>query len=346
MSSAQLFKNRTFDDSDPLFVYSVNGTASWVTNLPDPSLFFNNSLHWVFTDNKLGVGRIGFKFPEAARAAYYYCKRPAPSFNICIDDCSSYQMTVPEELSEDGDNLLYAIKWETPGIHEIILSGSVKDFNVTSGGSRIPQQANFCLDKIDLEVLDNPATTTSSSPTTGLPPSPTSSSQSQTPTPTPASHSSSNVGKIVGGVIGGMAGAILCILIIWLWFRRRHRIQEQTKRERLRPFSPIPQSSQHMDASEMANTAPLVVPRFTTIISNGKRIVRRIVPQIPQDTRMATVPGQFAVDAGPVNDSASSDVGQVMPPQYEQVFGGSAEDRDVPEESPTNGREARRKARR
>lgn len=136
-----------------------------------------------------------------------------------------------------------------------------------------------------------------------------------------------NVGKIVGGTVGGFV-AVLGILVLWFLRYRSRRMMVGGRGYRnnrtdvvVRPFSPgVAPSMMQSHRGGVGVGVGFGSARVSFVVPGGKRhgIARHVVPadfwgmERPQRSR-------YEVDAGPVNLEGRGP-GEIMPPQYEQVY--------------------------
>lgn len=225
--------------------------------------------------------------------------------------------------------LLYSKHFATPGLHTIVLTMPKLSSQASlSGFVRVDK---FVLEVVIPDSSPGPTSPSMSSKMSNILPT------SLPPQPPTSSKQGKNVQAIVGGVIGGFS-VILCILTVWLWYRRKlQRMQPSNGRDALQPF---PLSEPHM--VQTGSPQELPVPRriVTTVITGGKRIVRNVFPETRD--REARSRNRYEIDAGPVDAEGGSDVGETMPPQYEQVFRSPAGNQEGNSTGDTGARRTRK----
>src|ERR1700735_4179437 len=112
--------------------------------------------------------------------------------------CTLLLTVISNHQMDFAQIVLFSMRFNTPGIHEIIIRNENDTRVIPSGNSELT------IDRIDLEIADDTSVTTSSS---------SSASSSSTSVPTSdgvgttssTGKSSTPTGAIVGGVIGGIA---------------------------------------------------------------------------------------------------------------------------------------------
>ncbi|KAJ3576069.1 hypothetical protein NP233_g675 [Leucocoprinus birnbaumii] len=221
------FRNTTFDDTDTThLIYSPGGFwnhGTWNASSTGQSGTLS-------TSNVLLDANVTFTFPEPAIGFYYYGiqRSHGAVYGICVDcdqNALSFQTIDAVNTTDDGRNppvLLYAVHFDTPGVHRIILQNQ-PDTRFPNNNSQID------IDRFELEVVDPNAPSTltvtasdASASSISQPTSPPSTSPSSIP-----SSTSKNIGAILGGVLGGSA-LVLIALAVWFLFWRRNRFRRNT----------------------------------------------------------------------------------------------------------------------
>ncbi|KAK7025431.1 hypothetical protein VNI00_015959 [Paramarasmius palmivorus] len=310
------YKNISFDDRDE-------------NNLKYAGFWFHEG-----TWNASSVGQSGtlsssndptanvtFNFPEPAVAFYYYGipRSQGGRYAICID-CDP---NAPNFESIDGLNS--SDNGQNP---PVVLYSRRNDTRFSNNNSQIT------IDRFELEVLDTTPVETVTQPG-GSATQPTSS----TPTST-ASGSSTNVGAIAGGVLGGCAVLLAIIAAaFFLWRRKRQHPaigsavapsmveSHPTQSTIISPYTLGSPSQNTLYSSATASTPGRRKPShhtsspsqstFTTTTSELTSSDNDTTGTTSSRHRRRRRERRREIDAGRIDED---DDGETLPPDYDQVF--------------------------
>ncbi|KAF9022629.1 hypothetical protein BDZ89DRAFT_1070573 [Hymenopellis radicata] len=284
-------KNLTYDDRD-------------TDHLRYAGFWFNTGSYNASSVGQTGTlsstedfnANVTFTFPEPANAFYYFGipRCCGGLYAICIDCDPNAPIFIDIDAvnrTDDGKNppvALFTKTFDDFGIHEIIL----KNQNDSRFG-----KSQLTIDRFVLQVED-PDAVSSFSPssviaTVAIP------SESASTKALDSSSSSTPVGPIVGGIVGGIAFVAL-LAVVFLCRRRRHRNLAAPQTERA--FTSSASFSQPRGYTK--GTGTLVASPTDTAVSHTSRLPSRD-------------------HAGPVHaDVEDDDDAVTLPPEYDQVFRG------------------------
>ncbi|KAL0061503.1 hypothetical protein AAF712_011646 [Marasmius tenuissimus] len=313
MSSNLRTKNITYDELSLAFLF---GADDWSKNVS-----WNASN--VAQDGHLGLleRHVRAHLPEPAIAFRYYGLRPSQGglYRICID-CGAggdrqFEIIDALNASSDGTNppvILFSKTFDTPEKHDITLENLNDTRIVPEGFSEIT------LDRFELDVIDDDdpfkTSSTSTSPSTSSPPGSLSPTNATNTPSTGSSSSSPTVATVIGVAIGGFVLAVILIVVVFRWRRRRNHLTSMhdphttAGEATIVPFPHIHSSVPKQGRSKAGSTSPphpastpTTSPPSLSIMSyfNFRREQRR------------------EMDAGPV---PLDDDNATLPPLYEQVF--------------------------
>ncbi|KAL0570193.1 hypothetical protein V5O48_011767 [Marasmius crinis-equi] len=326
MSSSVRTKNVTFDNTD-------------FTNLKYGGFWFHNG-----TWNASSVGQTGtlsstndinanvnFTFPQPAIAFYYLGIQRSRGglYSICIDcdpNAPNFEKVNGVNRTDDGKNppvVLFSRVFDQPRVHFVTLKNE-NDTRIDPSGNSQLTVDGFVLEVVD----DSPAATSSQSPTSTSP-SPTS-SQAKSSTP---------IGAIVGGAVGGFLAAVILIGIgLYCWHRKRRKVVDD-------PFSPPGSSnpfpsyitghtrdptsttvtlstiSPSLTSSAWTSTASGSMTPTSSSYSSRTRSTTRTGSTQRSSARRSRRERRREMDAGPVlEEDVDGEEDEALPPLYEQVF--------------------------
>ncbi|KAJ8084814.1 hypothetical protein PM082_003591 [Marasmius tenuissimus] len=312
MTSNPRMKTIVYDDRNTLFSFGDLWLRNNVWNAS------NTRKTGTLTSSNGTFANVSFNLPEPAIAFRYYGLRPSQGglYRICID-CGAggdrqFEIIDALNASSDGTNppvILFSKTFDTPEKHDITLENLNDTRIVPEGFSEIT------LDRFELDVIDDDdpfkTSSTSTSPSTSSPPG------SLSPTNTPSTSSSSSsptVATVIGVAIGGFVLAVILIVVVFRWRRRRNHLTSMhdphttAGEATIVPFPHIHSSVPKQGRSKAGSTSPphpastpTTSPPSLSIMSyfNFRREQRR------------------EMDAGPV---PLDDDNATLPPLYEQVF--------------------------
>ncbi|KAJ7449902.1 hypothetical protein FB451DRAFT_743445 [Mycena latifolia] len=290
-------QNITYDDRDAVLDYSPGwfrtGTYN-ATSVGETGTLASSSITNV---------NVTFVFPTPATEFFYYgIKRCCGgSYLICVDCDPKQRQFIPINAVDPTDNgqnppvVLYSQKFDTAGIHEVILMNQP---DPAFGGN-----SQITLDRFDLTVPDSAAVVQPTSSTANLS-SPTPSSSAPAVLSNSSSTSASTyLAPILGGVLGGLV-ILLIIIGIWLFVRRRSR----------RPVYNEEASGNQAQSLWRPNTSYTTMSRPTTTITS-------------------TTVSRREIDAGRIY-SYSESADDPLPPEYGQVFNTAGPAAPLPQPPP------------
>ncbi|KAJ3895745.1 hypothetical protein GG344DRAFT_72748 [Lentinula edodes] len=245
--SAGPFINQTYDEADTTVLHYTGGWPSpqdaWnVSNTGDGRILSSEDIR----------ANVTFIFPTPANAVYYYGlpRCCGALYAICVDCLSSkapiFETIDAVNVTDVGNSppiVLWSKTFDTPGIHEILLTNQ----NDSSNQLYIWNPINRIFATI---VVTSSIPETSSNISSTFPVS-----NSKPPPP---------IGAIIGGVVGALV-LIGFIIIMWVFRQRRqrrYRAPDDPRPARSMPFIVLVSSPPSLNSPPRHNTTPL--PRGVT----------------------------------------------------------------------------------